>query len=90
MGPWGGRLERGKPPEATPASGFMLAHRTSPRGGRVRVRGTGVPMWGSPGDTDVPVAGRASVRGHLREGCSWSGDRGSPVLLHFIFLKEPT
>ena len=45
-------------------------------------------MWGNPGGPDVAVAGRASVRRHLREGCSWSGYRWPPVLLHFILLEK--
>ena len=49
---------------------------------------TGCPMWGNPGGTDVPAAGRGNVRWHLRDGCSWSGERGPPVLLHFILLEK--
>ena len=49
MGPWGGRLEPGKPPEATPASGFMLALRTSRRDGQMRVPGHRSAHVGEPG-----------------------------------------
>ena len=49
---------------------------------------TGWPMWGNPGGTDVPAAGRGDVRCRLRGDCSWSGERGSPVLLHFILLEK--
>ena len=45
-------------------------------------------MWGNPGGPDVAVAGRGGVRWHLREGCSLSGNRGPPVLLHFILLVK--
>ena len=45
-------------------------------------------MWGNPGGTDVPAARREHVRWHLRDGCSWSGERGPPVLLHFILLEK--
>ena len=46
-------------------------------------------MWENPGGTDVPAAGRGDVQCHLRVDCSWSGERGSPVLLH-VFLFEKT
>ena len=46
-------------------------------------------MWENPGGTDVPAAGRGDVQCHLRVDCSWSGERGSPVLLH-VFLLEKT
>ena len=49
---------------------------------------TGWPMWENPGGTDVPAAGRGDVRCHLRDDCSWSGERGSPVLLHLILLER--
>ena len=73
MGPWGERLEPGKPPEATPASGFMLALRTSPRAGQMRVRGhwsahVGEPGWpgrgrGQAGGCPVALAGRLFIVG---------------------------
>ena len=88
MGPWGERLEPGKPREATPESGFMLALRTSPRAGQMRVRGHWSAHVGEPG---WPGRGRGragGVRWHLREGCSLSGNRGPPVLLHFILLVK--
>jgi hypothetical protein len=67
MGPWGGRLEPGKPPEATPASGFMLALRTSRRDGQMRVPGhrsahVGEPGWRVSGGTcGKAVHGRGIV-----------------------------
>ena len=49
---------------------------------------TGWPMWENPGGTDVPAAGRGDVQCHLRVDCSWSGEHGSPVLLHFFLLEK--